>query len=514
MLIVMTLKMVAMLVVIAMMLFDYSDDEDGNDDDEIGIDDGDGDQDNDVNGDGDEIGGGSDGGGDDEIGGGSDGSGDDEIGGGSDGGGDDEIGGGSDGGGDDEIGGGSDGGGDDEIGGGSDGGGDDEIGGGSDGGGDDEIGGGSDGGGDDEIGGGSDGGGDDEIGGGSDGGGDDDEIGGSDDGDDDEIGGSDSGGDDEIGGDSDGGDDDDVNGGDDDDDVDDRGEAEEQEEVEDEDDDCSCDQSEKNDNEETDLLLPASLKQTSKLSTVPLFEGAPLSMKASWLACQHFALSNHLSDAAAQQLTELIRMHRPSDEHCAKSTYQLRNQIKFNLEVESKTFCSLCKEEINEVGKMCSKSKCKSKNSGVCYLAVLPFHSHLHTIFTEKWQEICTHFESLQHERTTIKDIHNGEVFRSLRGEGKFLCVPEHTGLILSCDGVPAFKSSDIRYNAEYTMTAALWLGPCKPPMKLILPPVLSIISKLENNGMEFLTPQGPKILKAKLLVGDNKLGNASSEKE
>ena len=301
------------------------------------------------------------------------------------------------------------------------------------------------------------------------------------------------------------------------------------------------------------MLLPASLKQTSKLSTVPLFEGAPLSMKASWLACEQFALSNHLSDAATQQLTELIRMHCPSDEHCAKSTYQLRNQLKFNLEVESKAFCSLCKEEINEVSKMCSKSKCKSKNSGVCYLAVLPFHSHLHTIFTgkifilcciifscffftEKWQEICTHFESLQHERTTINDIHNGEVFRSLRGEGKFLCVPEHTGLILSCDGVPAFKSSgmtyynvfnifisvtpttgqsfwpvlisvtslppDIRYNAEYTMTAALWLGPCKPPMKLILPPVLSIISKLENNGMELLTPQGPKILKAKLLVG------------
>ena len=30
----------------------------------------------------------------------------------------------------------------------------------------------------------------------------------------------------------------------------------------------------------------------------------------------------------------------------------------------------------------------------------------------------------------------------ALRKEGQFLSVPEHTGLIMCCDGVPVFKSS------------------------------------------------------------------------
>lgn len=59
-----------------------------------------------------------------------------------------------------------------------------------------------------------------------------------------------------------------------------------------------------------------------------------------------------------------------------------------------------------------------------------------------------------------------------------------------------------IRMNAENMMVGALWLGPCKPPMQTLLPPVLSKIETLQTSGIQFQTSEGIKILKAKLLVG------------
>ena len=130
---------------------------------------------------------------------------------------------------------------------------------------------------------------------------------------------------------------------------------------------------------------------------------------------------------------------------------------------------------------------------------------------------------------------------KQLKQEGNFLSVPEHAGLILCCDGVPVIKSSGmfntiykcdlqmcnqhaynlligqtlwpvlmfttslppmIRMNSENMMVGALWLGPCKPPMKALLHPVLSKIENLQKTGITFPTSKGMKTLKAKLLVG------------
>ena len=51
-------------------------------------------------------------------------------------------------------------------------------------------------------------------------------------------------------------------------------------------------------------------------------------------------------------------------------------------------------------------------------------------------------------------------------------------------------------------MVAALWLGPCKPPMDILLQSTLSKIENLEAKGIEFTTAGGTKVLKAKLLIG------------
>ena len=151
-------------------------------------------------------------------------------------------------------------------------------------------------------------------------------------------------------------------------------------------------------------------------------------------------------------------------------------------------------------------------------------------------EKICQFFFR-QHTEDIIGDIDDGTLMKHLKQESKFLSVPEHAGLVLCCDGVPVFKSSGMiiamytfniikiiykllgqtlwpvlmfttslpptnRMNAEKIMVGALWLGPCKPPMQILMPPVLSKIEKRQTTGIQFQASEGIKTLKGKLLVG------------
>ena len=95
--------------------------------------------------------------------------------------------------------------------------------------------------------------------------------------------------------------------------------------------------------------------------------------------------------------------------------------------------------------------------------------------------------------------------------------MPENTGLILCSDGVQLFKSSNqsfwpvllavtslppgIRMNAENLILAGVWQGPVKPPMKLIIGPVIEKLQQLHLHGITFQSPTGPKVARAKLLM-------------
>ncbi|KAL5497143.1 hypothetical protein EMCRGX_G013563 [Ephydatia muelleri] len=72
-------------------------------------------------------------------------------------------------------------------------------------------------------------------------------------------------------------------------------------------------------------LTAAVLKK--KLSLLPLYSDAPLSTKASWIACNYFSVTNNLSEAATKQLLDLIAIHCPKRDQCARSTYQLRKRL-------------------------------------------------------------------------------------------------------------------------------------------------------------------------------------------
>ena len=55
--------------------------------------------------------------------------------------------------------------------------------------------------------------------------------------------------------------------------------------------------------------------------------------------------------------------------------------------------------------------------------------------------------------------------------------------------------------NVENMIVAALWLGPCKPSIDVLLPSVLSKIDLLHTNGIEFSTPHGKKVVRVKIVA-------------
>ncbi len=102
--------------------------------------------------------------------------------------------------------------------------------------------------------------------------------------------------------------------------------------------------------------------------------------------------------------------------------------------------------------------------------------------------------------------------------DGRFFSSPDNLALSLNTDGVPLFKSSSvslwpvyfvvlnlpakIRMNAENVLLGGLWLGPTKPPMKLLLEPIMKSLRQLCTLGLTIATPTGLSTIRTKIVMG------------
>lgn len=142
---------------------------------------------------------------------------------------------------------------------------------------------------------------------------------------------------------------------------------------------------------------------------------------------------------------------------------------------------------------------------------------HTSIFFTDQWEDLQYPF-SRQNDPDRIQDIQDGNDYRHLMKPGKFLSVPEHTGLVLCADGVKLFKSCGqslwpllfavtslpprIRMNADNIILAGVWQGSVKPNLATILKPVLDKVHALHHRGIMVETPVGKRCIKVNLLLG------------
>ena len=99
-----------------------------------------------------------------------------------------------------------------------------------------------------------------------------------------------------------------------------------------------------------------------------------------------------------------------------------------------------------------------------------------------------------------------------------FFSTKTNLALSLNTDGVPLYKSSSltlwpvfltilnlpasIRMKAENVILAGLWYGPSKPPMTLLLEPVLKSLQGLSASGVVVRTPTSLRTIRAMLVMG------------
>lgn len=116
-----------------------------------------------------------------------------------------------------------------------------------------------------------------------------------------------------------------------------------------------------------------------------------------------------------------------------------------------------------------------------------------------------------------MQDMHDGTVIKNLMSPG-FLSVAENTGLVISTDGVPIYKSSKgslwpiylmvtsiaphLHSKIDNLIVASLWFGPTKPDMTRMMQPVPEKIF-LNSRGIEVESGTYRKVyLRAKLIMG------------
>ena len=181
-------------------------------------------------------------------------------------------------------------------------------------------------------------------------------------------------------------------------------------------------------------------------------------------------------------------------------------------------FCSICLDKLDTSIQRCTKHTCVKANGKVCFLDLLPIKDRLIQLYLGEEKYIFT-FSSIKLldndnffrypstrkvNSSYMTDIHDGQVFAELMKDGGVLSASGNTGLILSADGVPIFKSSqgslwpvylsvtslppEKRMLMNNIIIAALWHGPTKPPMDLILGPICNKIQSLHDTGIKIDT--------------------------
>ena len=94
----------------------------------------------------------------------------------------------------------------------------------------------------------------------------------------------------------------------------------------------------------------------------------------------------------------------------------------------------------------------------------------------------------------------------------------EHLGVIINTDGVPLFKSSkssiwpvyleianlppSLRFRHDNTIICGLYVGQGKPKLTVLMKPIMESINYMNAVGFAFMSPEGVKTVRIKLLFG------------
>ncbi len=112
----------------------------------------------------------------------------------------------------------------------------------------------------------------------------------------------------------------------------------------------------------------------------PLYDNAPLSNFASQQAVMHFALTNHLSYSANDQLLALLKIHLPSSAKAPKNSSSLRCRFVDDVPLQQ-YYCPHCFTKLDVGTNGCRDRECQEMGGGTCYFVPVPTSHHLKEVF-------------------------------------------------------------------------------------------------------------------------------------
>ena len=115
----------------------------------------------------------------------------------------------------------------------------------------------------------------------------------------------------------------------------------------------------------------------------PLYDNAPLSDSASRQAIMQYALANHLSYAAVDQLLTLLKIHLPSPSGSPKNSSSLRRRFVEGIPLQQ-CYCPHCFTKLDDGTNSCRNRECREMEGGTCYFVPVDITPHLKEIFSGK----------------------------------------------------------------------------------------------------------------------------------
>ena len=156
-----------------------------------------------------------------------------------------------------------------------------------------------------------------------------------------------------------------------------------------------------------------------------------------------FVLKHNLTDAALQDLLNLIALLIPTPNICITSMYKFKNFFSSTqLDYARIYFCKKCKSAIDGMVQGQCRS-CRDQLDLKSFFIKISISEQLKNLFGKHG-----FYTWLQHRFTRstrsghLSDVYDGELYQNLSKPGEFLSFKEHISFQWNTDGVPLFHSS------------------------------------------------------------------------
>lgn len=249
-------------------------------------------------------------------------------------------------------------------------------------------------------------------------------------------------------------------------------------------------------------------RDSEDIDKKPLYPGAKITVGAFMLLMALFFTKHNCVGDAIQQLLNIFAYVLPDDNVVCSSLYsykkyfnQLKNPIKKHY------YCPKCLNSVKDNIADCENQNCRHSltRGSNPYFLQSSIIEQLRTFFSkEGFFEALQHRFSENHHNSTIKDITDGFLYKSLSSNNGLLSEPENISFVLNTDGAPVFKSSRIsiwpifltineleiskRMMPENMLLAGLWFDSIKPSIEVFLNPILEEFKQL-SKGVQFFSP-------------------------